>query len=231
MRFKRISLSLATVLALLAAVPADAQTERRTFQAGYDRTWSATVATLEQYRVPIVNSDKTTGFIRISARFVPQSSNHWVDQYTTQTVRALSGWLDVQLDQTLTFVRRGSDSTELKIETGIAVWNAWTEIWRTLPSSGSLEREAFEAIQARLDSPGTEGSQGQGEDGTLSLSSKPDKSEIEVDGAFIGQTSAKLTLAPGRHTIRVTKKGFQEWTRTVQILPGSATALEIELVK
>jgi hypothetical protein len=151
MRFTRIALSFATVLALLAAVPAGAQSDRRTFQSGYDRTWTATLAALEQLNVPVANAEKSTGIIRVMARFVPENSNRWVDHYTTQTVRALSGWLDVQLDLTFTVSRRGKDSAEVKIETGIQVWNTWTEIWRTLPSSGNIERETFDAIQTQLD--------------------------------------------------------------------------------
>src|SRR5262245_34206577 len=109
MRFTRISLPLVTVLALLAALPAGAQTDRRTFQAGYDRTWTATLDALEQLQVPVANAEKSTGLIRVMARFVPENSNRWVDHYTTQTVRALSGWLDVQLDLTFAVTRRGKD--------------------------------------------------------------------------------------------------------------------------
>jgi hypothetical protein len=151
MRFTRTALPFAIALALLAAVPAGAQTDRRTFQANFDRTWTATLAALEQLNVPVANAEKSTGTIRVMARFVPENSNRWVDHYTTQTVRSLSGWLDVQLDLTFVVTRRGKDSTEVKVETGIAVWNTWTEIWRTLSSSGNIERETFEAIQTQLD--------------------------------------------------------------------------------
>lgn len=235
MRFQRISLSLASLLAFLAALPAVAQSDRRTFQADFDRTWAATLAVVDQVRLPVTTAEKSMGLIRSRSQFVPENSNKWVGRYTTQTVRALSGWLDVQLDLTFVVVRRGDTSAEVKIETGIAVYNAWTEIWRSLPSSGNLEKETFDAIQSRLDSmPAATASPeggGGGADGTVSLSSRPDKSEVEVDGAFIGQTPVKLTLPPGKHTIRVTRKGYGEWTRTLQVMPGAATTLDVELSK
>lgn len=41
----------------------------------------------------------------------------------------------------------------------------------------------------------------------LEITSTPDGAEIEIDAAFSGDTPAKLTIAPGDHTIAVKKNG------------------------
>jgi hypothetical protein len=35
---------------------------------------------------------------------------------------------------------------------------------------------------------------------------------IEIDGAFAGNTPSTLTVTPGQHTIAVKKKGYADWT-------------------
>ena len=52
--------------------------------------------------------------------------------------------------------------------------------------------------------------------------------DIEVDGAFAGNTPSQLTLTPGKHEITVKKKGYTSWTRTIMIA-GSGVHLYAEL--
>jgi hypothetical protein len=56
---------------------------------------------------------------------------------------------------------------------------------------------------------------------TLVVESTPSGADIEVDGAFVGSTPSTVSLAPGSHGVSVKKKGFVDWTRTVNVTGGS----------
>ncbi|MCC6745351.1 MAG: PEGA domain-containing protein [Acidobacteria bacterium] len=53
--------------------------------------------------------------------------------------------------------------------------------------------------------------------------------DIYVDDVFVGNTPSSLKLAPGRHVIRVTAKGYAEWTRTIEVTSGSEITLRAGL--
>jgi len=52
--------------------------------------------------------------------------------------------------------------------------------------------------------------------------------DIEVDGAFVGSTPSTVSIAPGQHTITVKKKGFEDWTRSMNV-SGSSVRLNADL--
>ncbi|MGD0631547.1 MAG: PEGA domain-containing protein [Terracidiphilus sp.] len=52
--------------------------------------------------------------------------------------------------------------------------------------------------------------------------------DIEIDGAFVGNTPSTIALAPGSHQIAVKKKGFTDWTKTLNVT-GGAIHLNAEL--
>jgi hypothetical protein len=54
----------------------------------------------------------------------------------------------------------------------------------------------------------------------LTLVSSPDGADVEMDGAFVGNTPSTLTLSNGDHTVRVTKKGFQAYEKTLHTTGG-----------
>jgi hypothetical protein len=66
---------------------------------------------------------------------------------------------------------------------------------------------------------------------TLVLKSTPDGAEITVDGKFVGNTPSTLRLAPGDHTIAMTKAGFKNWQRTMTVNPGGIVTLDATLEK
>lgn len=68
-----------------------------------------------------------------------------------------------------------------------------------------------------------------GEIGTIDVSSDPRGAEVDVDGAFVGDTPASLKLPSGKHAISVSKKGFKPWSRNVLVLAGSDTKLDVSL--
>ena len=51
---------------------------------------------------------------------------------------------------------------------------------------------------------------------------------IEVDGAFVGSTPSTISIAPGQHTIAVKKKGYGDWSRTMNVA-GSGARLNADL--
>jgi hypothetical protein len=57
--------------------------------------------------------------------------------------------------------------------------------------------------------------------GSLAIDSKPSGADIEIDGAFVGNTPSTISAAPGSHKIVVKKKGFTDWTRTLNVTGGS----------
>lgn len=55
----------------------------------------------------------------------------------------------------------------------------------------------------------------------ISIDSTPPGADIEVDGAFVGNTPSTVTVAPGFHQIAVKKKGFTDWTKTLNVTSGA----------
>jgi hypothetical protein len=68
-------------------------------------------------------------------------------------------------------------------------------------------------------------------DALIALVSTPDGGDITVDDAFVGNAPAKLKLKPGKHTIKITKVGYKDWTREMTALAGSEVTLTATLEK
>jgi hypothetical protein len=56
---------------------------------------------------------------------------------------------------------------------------------------------------------------------SLVIDSVPTGADIEVDGAFAGSTPSTVSVAPGSHQIAVKKKGFTDWTKTLNVTGGT----------
>jgi hypothetical protein len=56
---------------------------------------------------------------------------------------------------------------------------------------------------------------------SLVIDSSPPSADIEIDGAFVGNTPSTVSIAPGSHQIAVKKKGFTDWTKTLNVTGGS----------
>lgn len=56
---------------------------------------------------------------------------------------------------------------------------------------------------------------------SLTIESTPPGADIEIDGAFVGNTPSTVTVSPGTHDIAVKKKGFSDWTRKMNVTTGS----------
>ena len=54
----------------------------------------------------------------------------------------------------------------------------------------------------------------------LVIDSTPAGADIEVDGGFVGNTPSTVSVKPGSHEIRVAKKGYVDWKRTLNVTGG-----------
>lgn len=68
----------------------------------------------------------------------------------------------------------------------------------------------------------------QGNSATVSITSPIAAAEIEVDGAFVGNTPTTVQLSGGQHRI-VVKQGAKSWQRTLQVNAGSTISLNATL--
>lgn len=55
----------------------------------------------------------------------------------------------------------------------------------------------------------------------LTIDSTPPGADIEIDGAFVGNTPSTVSVTAGSHQIAVKKKGFADWTKTLNISGGT----------
>lgn len=56
---------------------------------------------------------------------------------------------------------------------------------------------------------------------SVTISSTPSGADIEIDGAFVGNTPSTVKIPAGIHEIDVKKKGFSDWTRKLDVSGGS----------
>lgn len=63
---------------------------------------------------------------------------------------------------------------------------------------------------------------------SLNIDSFPRGADIEIDGAFVGNTPSTISITPGSHQIAARKKGFVNWSRSLNVT-GGAIHLNAEL--
>jgi hypothetical protein len=64
--------------------------------------------------------------------------------------------------------------------------------------------------------------------GILQIKSKPTGAQVHIDGQLRGATDDDITLTPGKYTVRVSKDGYNDWQKDIQIereIVSSADAL------
>ena len=65
----------------------------------------------------------------------------------------------------------------------------------------------------------------------VNVQSDPTGAEIYMDDQMVGSTPSSLMIPPGHHIFRVHASGHPDWTRQVNILPGSEITLSANLDK
>ena len=56
---------------------------------------------------------------------------------------------------------------------------------------------------------------------SLAIDSTPPGAGVLIDGAFVGNTPSTVVLAPGSHRIVIQRKGFADWSETLNVNGGS----------
>ena len=56
---------------------------------------------------------------------------------------------------------------------------------------------------------------------TMQIESTPPGADIELDGAFAGDTPSSVGVAAGGHTVKIIKPGYKPWERKIQISSGN----------
>jgi TPR repeat protein len=67
--------------------------------------------------------------------------------------------------------------------------------------------------------------------GLVNVKADDESQEIFVDGAFVGNTPAKLKLAEGSHVVEVKKPGFKDYRKEIKVAEGSELTLRVVLEK
>lgn len=67
--------------------------------------------------------------------------------------------------------------------------------------------------------------------GKIMVISAPDGADVTVDGNFVGNAPATLSLAPGKHTISIAAAGFKPWSKELTVVSGSEVKLNAALEK
>ncbi len=57
-------------------------------------------------------------------------------------------------------------------------------------------------------------------DSDVAVTSTPTGADIELDGAFVGNTPSTITVPAGDHTITLKKSGFTPWEQTIKVNGG-----------
>jgi hypothetical protein len=63
---------------------------------------------------------------------------------------------------------------------------------------------------------------------SLNITSTPPGADIEINGNFSGNTPSIVQVDPGKNEVKVSKKGYAPWTRTLTVKGGTIT-LDAEL--
>jgi hypothetical protein len=58
---------------------------------------------------------------------------------------------------------------------------------------------------------------------SLNITSTPPGADIEINGNFSGNTPSIIQVDPGKNDVKVSKKGYASWTRTLSVKGGTIT--------
>lgn len=54
----------------------------------------------------------------------------------------------------------------------------------------------------------------------IEVTSTPSGADIELDGAFVGNTPSTIAVVTGDHDIAITRAGYKTWTRKIKVSSG-----------
>jgi hypothetical protein len=86
------------------------------------------------------------------------------------------------------------------------------------PAEKTPDARAFSATSTPSNTQNTDA-------GVLLLSAEAPEAEIYVDGKFVGETPATISLVTGTHQITIKAAGKKDWTREINVMKGSQVTL------
>lgn len=188
-------------LLLALAAPAFASTHRDVFNVSCNELWRAVKDTLRnsgKYGIIAIDSNEMTASYNMGGNLMAKRVN--------------SAILNSKDD---------GKSCELQVQTaysGLGNNDAGDFKKRVNESLTKLKNEPLPAPAAKPDQAAAPAAAAQA---SLAVESTPAGADVEIDGAFVGNTPSTLTVTPGSHKVSVKKKGFAEWTKTLNVTGGT----------
>jgi hypothetical protein len=193
---KRIVLS---VLLLCLSIPALASTHRDVFKVPCNELWRALKDTLRnsgKYGIIAIDNTEMTASYNMGGNLAAKRTNSAV---LNSKSNGTACELQIQTAYSGAFA---NDAGDLKK--------------RVEESLSKLKKEPLPA--STTEATGTPSTAAQA---SLAIDSTPAGADIEIDGAFVGNTPSTLTLALGSHSVAIKKKGFTDWTKTLNVTGGT----------
>ena len=81
----------------------------------------------------------------------------------------------------------------------------------------------------RYTTPNTATNAGNAGSGAVNVISDPGGAEVEIDGAYYGNTPGLIQMTSGLHTITIRATGFAPWKRTLNIAAGSNLTVKADM--
>ncbi len=81
----------------------------------------------------------------------------------------------------------------------------------------------------RYSTPNTATNAGNAGSGAVNVISDPGGAEVEIDGAYYGNTPGLIQMTPGLHTITIRATGYAPWKRTLNIAAGSNLTVKADM--
>lgn len=164
-------------------------------------------------------------------RFLPLATNVVMEGFgTPQTLHIdlTPSWAPVHLDgrPSLSTVRvngeeKGSFPVRLELEAGRYAIEIAAEGHKTWTTQLTVKANTPVRLDQLQLAPA---------DGVLLLTSEPAEALVRIDGAFVGKTPLQTPLAPTQaHAVELSKAGFREATREVQLSPGETQQVAVVL--
>jgi hypothetical protein len=95
-----------------------------------------------------------------------------------------------------------------------------TEITAFVQGDMHLDMLKFGVVPAQ---PASIASASSSSQGSLAIQSTPPGADIEIDGAFVGNTPSIVVVSIGTHRVVVKKKGYADWSRSLNVSGGNVS--------
>jgi hypothetical protein len=190
-----------SILLLSLAAPAFASTHKENYNVSCNELWRALKDALRnsgKYGIIAIDNDEMTASYNIGGNLTGKRVNSAV-----LNSKDNGAGCEMQI-QTAYSGLVNNDAGDLKK--------------RVDDSLAKLKSEPLPATPAKTDAAKAPAATTQA---SLTIDSSPAGADIEIDGAFVGNTPSTISLAPGSHTIVVKKKGYTDWSKTLSVSGGS----------